>query len=684
MTKALTNFDTVMERLSSGEVWDFPGGVHPDQRKDLSNRQKIAHISLPKSLHIPIKQHIGVDGEIIVNVGDKVLKGQPLTRSENPFAVPVHASSSGTVVDISEHPSAHPSAIPELSIHIDLDGEDRSCDFEGIKDYVNASKSELIEAICQAGISGMGGAGFPTHLKSNNVKPTEFLIINGIECEPYISSDDRLMREHAWQIRQGIDVLCKILEPKQVIVAVEDNKPEALETMAMACQQPSNYQVISIPTKYPAGGEKQLIQVLTGREVPADGLPIDIACLMYNVGTCYAIADAVIEGKPLVERVVTLTGEAMETPQNVWARIGTPIKHLLEQAKFDVTKQSHPQIIMGGPMMGFTLASSKITVIKTTNCILAPAKGELPELDAERPCIRCSACADACPVSLLPQQMFWYSQSKQYDEAEDYNLFDCIECGACAYVCPSEIPLVHYYRKAKSDIRQQKFEKEQAEKARVRFEARKERLEAEKQAREARHKKAAEARKQAMQKDGGKAQDKIAAALARAKAKKAAMQQSQADEPNSVTSNNGEQAKSHSSVTLPQSDPSVEDKTAADDKKAKVAAAIARAKAKKALAKKESDSDVNKTFNDEQQTKANLDAQSSAPKDEVKIEPNQNNEPELPAKAKNTQEQNLEKAEVKNAKKEKVAAAIARAKAKKLEREQAQAKGNLKSKDVNE
>lgn len=521
-----TDFDTIMERLSVGQLWDFPGGVHPSENKALSNRDNIKTLPIPERLYIPIKQHIGLEGKVIVSEGDYVLKGQALTASECAFSVPVHASSSGIIESIKGHPSAHPSGIDEVTICIKTDGKDESVSLSGLSNYQEYKKSDIVNAICQAGISGLGGAGFPTHIKTNNAKPVDFLIINGIECEPYISSDDRLMREHAWQIRQGIDILRYLIEPKQVIIAIEDNKPEALELMSVACRQQSDYQVISVPTKYPAGGEKQLVQVLTSREVPSDGLPIDVACMMFNVGTCFAIADAIIEGKPLTQRVVTVTGKAIGQAGNVWAKIGTPVKHLLECCDFDVQKQAYPKIIMGGPMMGFALTSAQIPVVKISNCILAPAEKELPDISDERACIRCSACADACPASLLPQQLFWYSKAKDYETAQQYDLFDCIECGACAYVCPSEIPLVHYYRQAKSDIRRQRDEKKHAEKAKQRFEARKQRLEREKQEREEKHRLAAEARKQKMQESGASnnAKDKIAAALARAKAKKAAQQ----------------------------------------------------------------------------------------------------------------------------------------------------------------
>ncbi|MDT0593919.1 electron transport complex subunit RsxC [Glaciecola petra] len=599
-----TPYDTIMERLSLGQLWDFPGGVHPTTHKSLSNTVNIAKLPLPKFVHIPVKQHIGVDGELLVKLGEHVLKGQALTKSENPFAVPVHASSSGVITAIGQHPSAHPSGLNDLTITIELDGKDDWIATKGFSDFTKASKNQLITAICAAGVSGLGGAGFPTHIKSNNAKPLEFIIINGIECEPYISSDDRIMREHAWQIRQGIDILAHLLQPKQVIIAVEDNKPEAIETMSIACQQKADYQVISVPTKYPAGGEKQLIQVLTSREVPADGLPIDVGCMMFNVGTCFAVSDAVIEGKPLIERVVTVTGKAIQNAQNVWALLGTPISHLLQHCHYASQLQSHPQIIMGGPMMGFTIASAKTPVVKITNCILAPAREELASTKDERACIRCSACADACPASLLPQQLYWYSKAKDFETAEDYNLFDCIECGACAYVCPSEIPLVHYYRQAKSNIRQQQQEKEQADKARVRFEARKERLEREKQEREDKHRKAAEARKQAMSKDGGAAKDKIAAALARAKAKKAALASDKDKTVNIAKQssiNNDNQESEKSDVKDKQSDKGTTnenleqqtEKTAAELKKQKVAAAIAKAKAKKLQNDKQQNDETN-------------------------------------------------------------------------------------------
>lgn len=568
-----SEYDDIVARLNKGRLWDFPGGVHPPELKTLSNQNEIASIVVSRKLFVTVKQHIGVEGTLIVQEGDRVLKGQPLTQSMNPFSVPIHAPSSGIISRIGKHVSAHPSGIGELTVEIDTDEFEKWVDLHPILDYQQKPKAKVVEAICSAGISGMGGAGFPTHIKASPKKNVEFLIINGVECEPYISSDDRLMREHAWQIRQGIDVLVHLLSPKMVIVAIEDNKPEAQEAMQVACQENAKYRVISIPTKYPAGGEKQLIQVLTNREVPGSGLPIDVGVIMHNVGTCYAIADAIFSGKPLVERVVTLTGEAFKRPQNVWAPIGTPISHLLDIGHYREHKQRTPKLIMGGPMMGFEVVDNQVPVVKITNCILAPASHETQESAGEQPCIRCSVCADACPASLLPQQLFWHSKAKEYDKTQEYNLFDCIECGACAYVCPSEIPLVHYYRVAKADIRAQEHEKDQADKARLRFEARKLRLEREQKEREEKHAKAAEARKKAMSEKGSGAKDKIAAALARAKAKK----QNQAD-----TS----------------TDEKIED-SVVENKQDKVSAAIARAKAKRAE-KQNAASQSNDKVNDSQ------------------------------------------------------------------------------------
>lgn len=575
------NYDDIIEKLDNNQLWDFPGGVFPAERKTLSNQTPIGKLPIPERLFVTVKQHIGVEGHLIVEVGQKVLKGQALTKSMNPFAVPIHAPTSGEVAAIQKHVSAHPSGLPEMTVEIISDQQDKWIQLNPLIDYQSQPKIKVLAAICDAGISGMGGAGFPTHIKSSPKKDVDFLIINGIECEPYITSDDRLMREHAWQIRQGIDVLCHLLKPKQVLIGIENNKPEAIEAMQVACRENPNYRICSVPTKYPAGGEKQLIQVLTNREVPAKGLPMDVGIIMHNVGTCFAISDAVFSGKPLISRVVTVTGEAVEKPSNLWALIGSPVAHLLAHSDYNPKLQKQPNVIMGGPMMGFNVINDKVPVIKTTNCILAPTDTEISS-NNEQACIRCSACADACPVSLLPQQLFWHSKAKELDKAQDYNLFDCIECGACAYVCPSEIPLVHYYRIAKSEIRVEQEEKQKSDKARERFEKREARLIAEQHARDEKHRLAAEARKQAMESKGNNAKDKIAAALARAKAKKQAVNieketsVSKADLANDVI-----EAAAPNETTEPSA---AQPTTKVASSNQRVQAAIARAKAKKAAA----------------------------------------------------------------------------------------------------
>jgi electron transport complex protein RnfC len=593
------SFDNIIEKLDKQELWDFPGGVFPAERKTLSNQTPIGKLAIPKRLYVTVKQHIGVEGHLIVEVGQKVLKGQALTKSMNPFAVPIHAPTSGEITAINQHVSAHPSGLPELTVEITSDQQDKWTQLSPLIDYQNQPKIRVLSAICDAGISGMGGAGFPTHIKSSPKKDVDFLIINGIECEPYITSDDRLMREHAWQIRQGIDVLCHLLKPKHVLIGIENNKPEAIEAMQVACRENHNYRVCDIPTKYPAGGEKQLIQVLTNREVPAQGLPVDVGVIMHNVGTCFAVADAIFSGKPLIQRVVTITGEATEKPGNVWALIGTPVAHLLAHCDYKQTVQSQPNIIMGGPMMGFSVTSDLVPVVKTTNCILAPTDNEMAG-NNEQACIRCSACADVCPASLLPQQLFWHTKAKELDKAQEYNLFDCIECGACAYVCPSEIPLVHYYRIAKSEIRVEQEERQKSDKARDRFEKREARLMADQQARDEKHRLAAQARKQAMESNGNNAKDKIAAALARAKAKKQASSETDHKkiEPTEIAATN------HSEQTI-QTEPS-ESSTKVASSNQRVQAAIARAKAKKAAAEIITTDTVLKDKNDATDPKESL------------------------------------------------------------------------------
>ncbi|WP_024609644.1 electron transport complex subunit RsxC, partial [Pseudoalteromonas sp. TB64] len=502
--------DKLLEQINKGTVWPFPGGIHPPQQKSLSNSASIARLPLPEKLVVALKQHIGANGKLLVEKGQRVLKGQALTAPAANWSVPVHAPSSGIITDIAPMPSAHPSALPELSIVIETDGKDEWVALNPNNNPKTLAHDELVNIIHQAGISGMGGAGFPTYIKADTKQPIEFLIVNAVECEPYITADDTLMREHAAQVVQGLELMQQLLNPTLCIVGIEDNKPEAIAAMSKAAEHNNKIIVQTVPTIYPSGGEKQLIKLLTNREVPSTGIPADIGILVQNTGTLFAVQQAVYEGKPLIERVVTVTGNTIHKPGNVWALLGTEIKHLLDCQGFSPVPQQ--SVIMGGPMMGFTLPTVRIGIVKTTNCILAPDHKELAEPGPEKACIRCSACADACPASLLPQQLQWFAKSKEYDKLQEHNLFDCIECGACAYVCPSEIPLVQYYRVAKVEIKEQQADKIKADRAKERFDARKERLDREQEERQNRHK-----RKPAAKSADEK--QKIADALARVKNK---------------------------------------------------------------------------------------------------------------------------------------------------------------------
>ncbi|WP_422909761.1 electron transport complex subunit RsxC [Pseudomonas sp. MAC6] len=472
-------------------IWDIPGGIHPAERKELSNRTPIQPAPLPGRLTLPLNQHIGTPAEPVVVVGERVRKGQLIAAANGFVSVPVHAPTSGTVSFIGPQPYPHVSGMLAPAIVIDSDGLDEWIELTPQPDYRHLESSTLVELIRQAGISGLGGAGFPTAVKLN-ARPTQkihTLIINGTECEPYISADDLLMRERANELISGIDILVQLIQPDQVLIGIEDNKPEAIAAVRRALNERS-YQLKVFPTKYPSGGEKQLIQILTGVEVPSGGLPADIGMLCQNVGTCVAIHDAVLLGKPLISRITTLTGEALARPMNVEVLLGTPVGELLEFAGLNRSKLN--RLIMGGPMMGFTLPDFAVPVIKTTNCLLASTTAELPAPPPAMPCIRCGECAEACPASLLPQQLHFFAIGQEHEQLKAHNLFDCIECGACAYVCPSSIPLVQYYRAAKGEIRELEQKQLKAEQSKQRFELRQERLrraeeqkEAERQARAA-------------------------------------------------------------------------------------------------------------------------------------------------------------------------------------------------------
>ena len=506
------------------KIFDFHGGIHPAENKHQSVQVPIRQAGLADELVLPLSQHIGAPAQAIVTVGQQVLKGQIIAEPAGFVSVPCHAPTSGEIVAIEEREIAHPSGFAAPCIVLRPDGKEQWTDLHPNPDYLAMERHELVDIIRNAGIAGMGGAGFPTAVKLSPKPGTRIntLIINGTECEPYITSDDILMRERAGQIVAGTRILQTIVQPDEVLIGVEDNKPESIAALTAAtAASEGDMKVVTFPTKYPSGGEKQLIEILTGIQVPSGGLPIDVGIICQNVGTAVAIYDAVVHGKPLVSRITTVTGEAISEPGNFEVLLGTPVSHLLAQAGYDAKRNL--RLIMGGPMMGFTLPSTTVPVVKTTNCILAPTEQELPTPPPAQACIRCGMCAEACPASLLPQQLFWFAQGKEFEKLEQHNLFDCIECGACSYVCPSTIPLVQYYRAAKAEIVTIRHDNEKSEQSRARFEARQERLaqeELDKAAKREARKKAAEARAS----QGGADEDPIQAAIDRAKAKKAAQQ----------------------------------------------------------------------------------------------------------------------------------------------------------------
>ncbi|EKO3846747.1 electron transport complex subunit RsxC [Vibrio harveyi] len=597
---------SLIEQIRTGSLWDFPGGVHPAENKKQSNKTELVHAAIPSEIVLPLKQHIGKAGNLLIAVGDKVLKGQQLTASDSGFTVPVHAPTSGQVTAIEPRTVAHPSGLSELCAVITPDGNDAWCEKTPVADYTQESADALIDVIRLAGISGMGGAGFPTAKKiQSGIARTEILIVNAAECEPYITADDKLMQEHADELIQGIEIVEYILKPKLTIIGIEDNKPAAIKALEQAAMN-KDIVIRVIPTKYPSGGEKQLIKILTNKEVPSGAIPADIGILVQNVGSLYSIKRAVIDGEPMVNRIVTLTGKTFKQPRNVWTLLGTPVQALLDEFGYKADKKLQ-RLIMGGPMMGFTLPHAQVPITKTANCILAPKRREIASDQHEMECIRCSQCAEACPASLLPQQLQWYAKSQEYDKLEELNLKDCIECGACAFVCPSEIPLVQYYRQAKAEIRTRAQEAAAAERAKLRFEEKKARMEREKAERENRFKKAADDRRKDMKASGGddaiaaaiarvKAQKEnaeakaepavkpaVAAAIAKAKAKQAAAAQSGAAEPdNSEMAKLREERKRIARERKAQKEQGDTSEDNADDKKSAVAAAIARAKAKKA------------------------------------------------------------------------------------------------------
>jgi electron transport complex protein RnfC len=462
-------------------LFSFPGGVKPDAHKQESITLPIASAPMPERLVLPLKQSGGATPHPLVRVGEKVLKGQTIAAAEGWISSSLHAPTSGTVVDIGNYPTAHPSGLVAPAIVIAADGLDRWVEHQAL-DYAKLSPREIQNYLQASGVVGLGGATFPSHVKLSPAPgvPLEELVINGAECEPYITCDDRLMRERAAEIVAGAAFMRDVLDAKRVIIAIESNKPEAAVALraaaAAAGENPENFTVGCIPTRYPAGNVDQLVYALTGKRAPAGVRRTALGVQCFNVATAYTVWRAVAHGEPVISRIVTVSGN-VRTPRNWEAPLGMAMNDLLQLSE---PLADTDGMIVGGPMMGFSAPTLDTPLTKGSNCLIARSPKLFPPKPPESPCIRCTSCAQACPQGLQPFELYWWSRAKNFAKAEEYALNECIECGCCAYVCPASIPLVQYFRFAKSELHAASKEQKMAERAKERFEFRQFRAEREK------------------------------------------------------------------------------------------------------------------------------------------------------------------------------------------------------------
>jgi electron transport complex protein RnfC len=428
------------------------GGVHVQERKAATeNSAVIRDFPLPKKLYIPLQQHVGKPAEPMIKVGDTVLKGQLLAYSQGIISAPVHAPSSGLIIDVNDYPAPHPSALPIRTIVLETDGKDEWLATPNVVDPFALAPEEISLRVGAAGIVGLGGATFPTAVKLNMGRENHVhtLIINGAECEPYLTCDDRLMQERAAEIIDGVRLMLHGMSTNYAVVAVEDNKTHAYAAMHTAAEPYPHIDVIQIPTRYPMGWDRQLIRYVTGKEIPVGSRSSELGVTIHNVGTAYATHKAIRYGQPLVNRIVTVSGGAVAKPMNVEVPFGTLISELFAFCAVNADKTA--RIIMGGPMMGDALPHSALPVVKGTSGILALTQAEIRD-NQEQPCIRCASCVTACPAGLRPLDMANNIRSNQLDAAVDLGLKDCISCGCCSYICPSNIPLVQYFKYATGEV----------------------------------------------------------------------------------------------------------------------------------------------------------------------------------------------------------------------------------------
>jgi len=491
----------LMEKLF-GISW----GVHPDDHKRPAADVALRQMPLPARLYVPLQQHVGGAGRPIVLVGQKVLKGQLLAEAQGNISAPIHSPTSGTVVAIGEITAPHPSSLPFAAITVEPDGEDRWLETTGVADPFALEPAEITKLVAAAGVVGLGGATFPSSVKFSLGKRCEVttLIVNGGECEPYLSCDDRLMRDYPAEVIDGVRIIMHAIGAYQALVGIEDNKPESIAAMTKAAEPFANIHVRPVPARYPMGSDKQLIQTLTGKEVPADCRAAELGVLVHNVSTARAVHRAIRLGQPLVERIMTVNGGAVAKPGNLMVPLGALVEDILACCE---PLGEPARLVMGGPMMGNLLPHGRVPVVKGTSGILAfnAAEAVVPEAG---PCIRCGSCTKACPMGLLPLEMAARVRAGDLTGADNYGLKDCIACGCCSYICPSHIPLVQYFNHAKGELSAQQRTKLRQDATKVLASARAERLE-----RETKEKAIAAARKAA--RDAAKA---AAAAGAKASA----------------------------------------------------------------------------------------------------------------------------------------------------------------------